>query len=424
MFGTLVSISSLLISYAFLFMGNALLLTLLSLRAQQEGFAVILIGGISAAYFLGLYLGAKFSDRVVTRAGHGRAYAVFAGYGALCALLHALIIDPYLWIIIRFGTGFCIAGLLMVTESWLNAQATRTTRGQILSMYMMTHYLAAGFGQLFIPFADASGFQLFSIAAIGYILSLAPVLMTRLHAPEVKGRESFKFREIYGYSPAAMTGAFCCGLFTAALYGLAPIYVQGLGMPVSTTAYFMALVIFSGGLLQWPVGRLSDHFDRRGLISVICLISSVFAIAIIFTAEVNVVAFLLCASAFGAFSFTIYPIALAFMNDSIEPGKMLYAAAGMLTAFSFGAIIGPIIAASAVDYFGYHALFVYIAAVLILYAGHVVWRTKVSPAPKKKKFSRIIRVGESITRSEVSHQKMRDEMDKDIARLISGKYQK
>ncbi len=411
MFSTLAAISSLLISYAFLFSGNALLLTLLSLRAQQEGFPIILIGCISAAYFLGLYLGAKFSSIIVARSGHGRSYAVFAGYGAVCALLHALVVDPYAWLAIRLGTGFCIAGLVMVTESWLNAQATRTTRGQVLSMYMITHFLASGTGQLFIPFVDASGFQLFSIAAIGYMLSLAPVLMTRLPAPELKARQSFKFREIYGYSPAAMSGAFCCGLTTSAVYGLGPVYVQGLGMTPATTAYFMAVFIFSGGLLQWPVGRLSDHFDRRKLIAIMCFASGLISIAIIFTAEVNMLAFLICTSLYGAFSFTIYPIALAHMNDSIDRSKMLYAAAGMLTAFSTGSIIGPILGATAVDFLGFNFLFIYSAMILLLYAAHVIWRTRVREAPEKKKFSRIVRVGESIFRNGAGDQKVKDEKD-------------
>lgn len=402
-------------------MGNALLTTLLALRAQQEEFPVIMIGCITAAYFLGLYIGAKFSDVVVARAGHGRAYAVFAGYGAICALLHALVVDAYFWAFIRLGTGFCIAGLVMVTESWLNAQATRTTRGQVLSMYMITHFLASGTGQLFIPFADATGFQLFSIAAIGYMLSLAPVLMTKLHAPELKSKQSFKFREIYRYSPAAMSGAFCCGLATASVYGLAPIYVQGLGMTPTTTAYFMALVIFSGGLLQWPVGHLSDHFDRRKLISIMCFVSGLISISIIVSAQTNVIAFLICASLFGAFSFAIYPIALAHMNDSIDQSKLLYAAAGMLTAFSVGAILGPVLGAVAIDYFGFHSLFVYIAVILLLYAAHVMWRMRKKPAPEKKKFSRIMRAGEAITKSEVSHQKVRDQMDRDMGRMYSLK---
>lgn len=388
-----------------------MLLTLLALRAQQENFPIILIGCLSAVYFLGLYLGAKFSSSIVARCGYGRAYAIFAGYGAVCALLHALIVDPYAWLTIRLGTGFCIAGLIMVTESWINAQATRTTRGQILSMYMITHFLASGTGQLFIPFLDASGFQLFSVAAIGYTLSLAPVLLTRLPAPALKARQAFKFREIYAYSPTAVSGAICCGLTTSAVYGLAPVYVQGLGMTTATTAYFMALFIFSGGLLQWPIGRISDHFDRRKLITIMCFASGVVSVVVIFSPGINLIVFLISASFYGAFSFTIYPIALAYMNDCVDKTKLLHAAAGMLTAYSTGSIIGPILAALAVDLFGYHFLFVFTATILLLYAALVIWRTKVREAPKKKKFSRIGRNGVTQIKRKTGHKKANDPMD-------------
>ena len=395
-----------------------MLTTLLALRAQIENFLLLQIGIINAAYFLGLYAGAKFTDRLVSRVGHGRAYAVFASIGSICALLHALLLNPYMWMVIRLGTGFCIAGLFMVTESWLNSRATRSTRGQILSMYMITHYFAAGIGQLFIPFADPEGLKLFAIAAIGFSLSLIPVLVTRLIAPPIPPRQKFKIKEIYSYSPVAMAGALCCGLVGSALYGLAPVYTKGIGMSYTTTAQFMALVILSGVLLQWPIGRLSDRIDRRKLIAINCFISGILAIAVLVSAQANILIFLTAAALFGAFSFTVYPIALAHMNDAMPEGKLLYAAGGMLTAFSIGAIVSPIIATTAMEFIGYNALFMYFALIFVLYALVVFWRMKVSPAPKRKKFKRFFR-------SNVSNKdlgKVRDAMDRDIARLVSSRH--
>ena len=240
------------------------------------------IGLINAAYFLGLFIGAKFCDRLVVRSGHSRSYAVFAAVAAICALLHAIVVSPYAWIVIRLGTGICGAGLMMVTESWLNSKATRTTRGQILSIYMITHVVASGSGQLFIPLADPKSFQLFSIAAIGYCLALLPVLITRQSAPNLPKKGKIKFVEIFRYSKIGMTGAFCCGMVSAALYGLAPIYSQHIGMTTTSTALFMALFIFGGGVLQWPVGKLSDRWDRRKLIAVMSLISGLLSLTVLY----------------------------------------------------------------------------------------------------------------------------------------------
>ena len=126
-------------------------------------------------------------------------------------------------------------------------------------------------------------------------------------------------------------------------------------MSYETTAHFMALVIFSGVLLQWPIGRLSDRIDRRKLIAISCFISGLLAIAVLVSAQAHILMFLTAAALFGAFSFTVYPLALAHMNDATPEGKLLYAAGGMLTAFSVGAIVSPIIATTAMELIGYNA---------------------------------------------------------------------
>ncbi len=414
---TLASISSLLIGYSFLFVGNALLTTLVSLRAELENFAAFNIGLISAAYFLGLFVGAKYCDVLVARSGHSRAYAVFASLAAVCALLHALVVSPYAWMIIRVATGFCGASLMMITESWLNSKATRTTRGQILSIYMITHVLASGSGQLLIPFADLSTFHLFSIAAIGYSLALLPVLISSQNAPILPKREKIKFIEIFRYSKIGMSGAFCCGLVSSALYGLTPIFVKNTGVSTAMTALFMALLIYGGGVLQWPIGKLSDRLDRRKLIAWMSLFSGVLSVVVLISSNLHLVYFLLTATLFGAFSFTVYPLALAHINDSTPDGKLLYASAGMLTAFSIGAIIGPILAASTIELFDYSALFWNFAAIYVLYALLVLWRIRTRPAPKKKRFRRFFR---GSTRSGIDNRVVQNEIDKDIIKMIGG----
>lgn len=392
--------------------------TLVSLRAEMELFATLQIGLINAAYFLGLFIGAKFCDRLVARSGHSRSYAVFAAVAAICALLHAIVVSPYAWIVIRLGTGICGAGLMMVTESWLNSKATRSTRGQILSIYMITHVIASGSGQLFIPLADPKSFQLFSIAAIGYCLALLPVLITRQNAPNLPKKGKIKFVEIFRYSKIGMTGAFCCGLVSAALYGLAPIYTQKIGMTTTTTALFMALFIFGGGILQWPVGKLSDRLDRRKLIAVMSLISGLLSLTVLYSSHLSLAYFLASAALFGAFSFTVYPIALAYINDSTPDDRLIYASAGMLTAFSVGAVFGPIVAASAIEILGHGSLFWYVATVYVLYSVLVVLRIRTKPAPEKKRFRRFFRAS---VRSGISTKMVQDEIDKDMVKMLGGK---
>ena len=42
-----------------------------------------------------------------------------------------------IWFFIRILTGISIAGIFVIMESWLNEKSTNSTRGSILSIYMI-----------------------------------------------------------------------------------------------------------------------------------------------------------------------------------------------------------------------------------------------------------------------------------------------
>ena len=58
---------------------------------------------------------------------------------SMAVLAHVLIIDPTSWFMLRIIAGFCMAGMVMVVERWVNVHATNQTQGRFLSLYMMTN---------------------------------------------------------------------------------------------------------------------------------------------------------------------------------------------------------------------------------------------------------------------------------------------
>ena len=144
MWNTIKSISSLLLSYGMLLLGNGMISILLGLRSRLEGFSTEITGFIMAGFFVGMLMGALFAVRVVAAVGHIRAFAAFASVMSVAVLAHVLHIDPIIWFVLRVVAGFCMAGMVMVVESWVNERATNKTRGRVLSLYMITNYLGAG----------------------------------------------------------------------------------------------------------------------------------------------------------------------------------------------------------------------------------------------------------------------------------------
>ena len=76
--GVVSSISSLLLGFALLVMGNGLLGTLTALRMVHANFPSMTVGFVQAAYYAGFMLGAWRGGSLIARIGHHRAFAIFA----------------------------------------------------------------------------------------------------------------------------------------------------------------------------------------------------------------------------------------------------------------------------------------------------------------------------------------------------------
>lgn len=155
--GPIRQLTALLASYGLLLLANGMFTTLLSLRTRLEGFPTELIGVVMGSYFIGLFLGARYGAAVVNQVGHIRAFGVFASLISITPLVHMLVVSPSLWFVLRLIAGFSMAGLIVVTESWLNARAENHNRGAVLSIYMIINYLGAGSAQLLLMLDDPGG---------------------------------------------------------------------------------------------------------------------------------------------------------------------------------------------------------------------------------------------------------------------------
>ena len=74
------------------------------------------------------------------------------------------------------------------------------------------------------------------------------------------------FRQLYLASPLAVVGSCAAGAVMSSYYGMGPVYASDAGLSVFQVSVFMASVILGGMVLQWPIGRISDRFDRRSVL--------------------------------------------------------------------------------------------------------------------------------------------------------------
>ena len=86
------------------------------------------------------------------------------------------------------------------------------------------------------------------------------------------------------------------------------VFARETGLSVSEVSLFMATAILWGMILQFPLGRLSDRFDRRTVLVISALATAGAAYGIIWMIGQPRPAIFIASAIFGGFCFSIYPL--------------------------------------------------------------------------------------------------------------------
>lgn len=378
------SIASLLSSYGLLLVANGLFGTIVSIRSKTEAFSDTTIGIVLACYFAGMLLSTFFAAKVVSIIGHIRAFATFGTLASVVALAHLLWIDPIFWGSLRLVSGFCMGGMIVVTEGWLNERASNKNRGQILALYMITTYACAGAAQFILMLGSPGGFRLFVIVSVLFSFALIPLLVTRSPSPAQAKPHRPNIKKLYQTSPVGMLGTFIVGYINGIFYAMAPLFAHSIGLNIAETAIFIALSIMSGMLLQLPLGRLSDKIDRRWVIVFSTLMTSV-ACAILLTIDDSNNTLLYLAGIFyGSVAFSINPICVAHTNDLAPPTERTQTSSGLLMFYGIGAVIGPVTAGLVIGN-DVHNIYLLSGTATFFFACYTVFRLKIKPRRLQQK---------------------------------------
>ena len=324
----------------FIGLGNGLQGTLSSWRADFEGFSVLTTGLIMSGFFVGALASSMLSPKQIKKTGQIRTYAAYASIASTAILIQILFIEPPVWFIARFLSGFCIAGIMIIVEGWLNSISSNENRGQIFSIHMIVVWGGLALGQGLFVVDDPAGVSLFLLASILLSVSLIPILLTEIKAPETDVQESLGLKALWKASPSGVATIGLSGLASAGFFGVGTIYAVKAGLSVSETALFMTLFIGFGAVSQWPLGWLSDKIDRRKVILLCC--ASVISICIVLVSfEFTSTIHLILSALVGAFTLPLYSIGVAQANDRLEPKQMISASGTIVLVFSVFAVLGP-----------------------------------------------------------------------------------
>jgi len=362
-------------------MGNGLLFIIIPMSMRLDGQDTDAIGLVMSLYFVGMLLGSLYGRHLISRVGHIRIFAACASVATLCALLHSIWSVPLVWGVLRVLIGFTNATFFMTMETWLSESSTSENRATVFGSYQFVTYFGLALGQLMLNFAEPQDPILYIYVAMLFCLCMIPVLMSRSGGPRINEPESMPLKTLYRTSPLGVVGIMISGICLGAFYNMSSVYGADVGMTKSQIATFMSATMVGGFLLQFPVGKLADIFDRRTVLVMTLLVACLAAMILpIMAAQGEMIITIACAVILSGALACVYPIALADAFDRLKPSEMVAASGKLILAYATGGAIGPYTSSIVMKQMGADALFGYLIVASLILVAFVMYRMSIRSA--------------------------------------------
>ena len=379
------SIGLLLLSTAFLISGIGLMNTLVSLKFKMAGKSLVLIGYISAMYFSGMIIGSLKISKLIKTIGYSQSFITLSSVMAITVIFPIINDNMIIFSTCRFIQGICISGLYIIIESWILSSSSKKNRGKTLAIYMTVLYGSYSIGQFFLSKATVNTIVPFCISTILIVLSIIPLSGFSVTPPLFEEHKGTSLRKVFSASQSGFLGCLVSGIFISAIFSILPLYIEDITNNTHRIILALVLTFMSGVVVQYPLGVMSDKFDRHKIQIILNTVFSIF-LALFAILEyhklVNYYILLFIVVIIGTFSFTIYPISMNLVCDNLKKSQIIQGMEALTIAFGIGSILGPLYTSVCIKFFGFYA---YSASYLLLTIFLIVYTTLCVSTDKYKK---------------------------------------
>jgi MFS family permease len=383
---------ALLLGIVLIMLGNGMHFTLIGLRGGIEGFSAAELAIVTSGYFMGFLSGARLTPLLIQRVGHVRVFAALGSLMSAALISFPLLAEPWTWTLLRLLVGFCMSGIYVAAESWLNAASTNETRGKVLSAYMIAQTLGIIGAQGLLTLGDAGTSVLFIGASILVSISFSPILLSVATVPAVEVARPMPLRDLFGGSPLGTVGIFLLGGVYATQSGMGAVFGTQIGLTATQIALFVAMLFAGALVLQFPIGWLSDRMDRRKLILGAASLGAASCVLGWLT-EGGLWPLMAVAFFAGGVTTPLYALFLAYTNDFLSEKDMPAASGGLVFTFGLGAIVGPLVtgwAMEALGPFGFWLVLATTFGAIALYALYRMTQRAIVPVDETESYLNVV----------------------------------
>lgn len=347
---------------------------LIGFRLSSGGGSTFLVGGAASAYYVGFLLGTLTCQRMINRVGHIRAFGVFAVASSNFAILYTVLHEPLLWVALRGGAGYALAGAFVVIESWMTDKASEDNRGRVFAMYTTVSWAASGVSPLLLNFDEPGGILLFVLITIGLSAAMIPLAITKVGNPEIGEHNHLSIARLFKISPTGVVCAFGSGMMNGGLYGLMPAYIDNHGYAEKELSLLYSITTIAALVTQYPIGYISDNYGRRPVIISIMIASTAVSLILYSLPNVGFTWLVILFFALTAFESPLYALSVGQTTDYVERHEFVAASSGLLFAWGLGSCFGPTTAGLVMYLVGPQGLLLFTAACFVFVGAFTLYR--------------------------------------------------
>ncbi len=336
----------------------------LAVLLQQRGLGTAAVGAFAMIPFACIALLIPIMPRIFAHFGIGRVYLAGMALESVCTLGYIFFIDSpnafAWWCASAVFGGVGAAAVWNATEALLAENAPPDQRGKVMGLYQtaLGAALAAG------PFVPALlswqpkttliAAAVVQFAALGIALQLKLTQAAHTHANDGDTQQIGSTWQAIRVVPALVLIAFAGGVFEAGLSSISAANGAALGLSLAQASSIVGALGVGSFVFQYPAGLAADRFAPKRVFGVVGVILLIASIAFAASAQFK---WLLYATAVvwggvGGALYTLTMIRVAHHFDARMGAQAVASGtAAMITGYTLGGAIGPLISGAALQYF-------------------------------------------------------------------------
>ncbi|MGL4611133.1 MAG: MFS transporter [Trueperaceae bacterium] len=337
---------------------------------NEQGASPLTIGVFAMLPFAVLTIATPFTPRLLARVNQFVGFCTGLSLATSATILFALSNNYGVWLAAGVISGISFALLWNLTETQIVENSPEGKIGKNTGIFQ-TFVAVTEMSGPFIPFILRIGFfEAKVLAVLLSVMAILPILRLRLfrQSSQSPSRVFPKPSYRFGTSTPLIFIAVIGGLFEVGIGAMTSVYALHLGFTPQLASLMIGVIAAGSLVAQYPFGHLADVFKPRNML-ILCgcvlLLSS--ALLLIAGNERNllwVIAFM-----WGAFGGGFYTLAVVEVGRIHRDGTAPGAIAAMLTGYTFGGMVGPLLAGIAVQIsvdYGLATLLITISVLVLL----------------------------------------------------------